>query len=70
MCNAGGDEPRGFMGGSGIWQPFKGKLIGSEVALSSDDTTTELRQYEVDMGILAVARRTYKIREDWEAEDR
>lgn len=70
MCNAGGDEPRGFMGGSGIWQPFKGKLKGSAVSVSSDDTTTDLRLYEVDLGILPVARRTYKIREDWEAEDR
>jgi hypothetical protein len=70
MCNAGGDAPRGFMGGSGVWQPFKGKLTGSPVALPSQDTTTDLRQYAVDLGILPVARRTYKIREDWEAEDR
>lgn len=70
MCNAGEDEPRGFMGGSGIWQPFKGKLKGDPITLPADDATTDLRQYNVDLGILPVARRTYKIREDWEAEQR
>lgn len=70
MCNAGGDEPRGFMGGSGIWQPFKGKLRGSPISLPTEDATTDLQQYVIDLGILPVARKTYKIREDWEAEQR
>ncbi|KAJ9105988.1 hypothetical protein QFC19_003323 [Naganishia cerealis] len=61
MCNAGGDDARGLMGGSGVWMPFKGKLHGEEYA----SKTTSLCFYDLDLSLLAVARNTYKIREDW-----
>jgi hypothetical protein len=64
MCNAG--ESGVLMGGSGIWMPFKGKLAGKAISLENHDSSTDLRLYEADLGLLPIARKTYKIREDWE----
>lgn len=30
MCNAGGPASEGYIGGSGVWMPLKGKLGGFE----------------------------------------
>ncbi|WVQ86140.1 hypothetical protein IAT38_008308 [Cryptococcus sp. DSM 104549] len=51
MCNAGGDDREGFMGGSGIWAPLRGRVGGCGVG-------AELKVLDVDVGVL-------KIREDW-----
>lgn len=67
MCNAGGSQA--LMGGSGIWMPFKGKLAGKAITSRDQDSSTDLRLYEVDLGLLPVARKTYKIREDWKDAD-
>lgn len=67
MCNAGGSKA--LMGGSGIWMPFKGKLAGKAINPGDRDNLTDLCIYEVDLGLLPVARKTYKIREDWEDAD-
>jgi hypothetical protein len=65
------------MGGSGAWMPFKGKLKGKNLGAQQlrvrgeeggDNDRTELCGYEVDLGLLPVARETYKIREDWKAQ--
>ncbi|XAO27081.1 hypothetical protein I312_105923 [Cryptococcus bacillisporus CA1280] len=58
MCNAGGAAIEGFMGGSGIWAPLRGRVggCGAEAGLQIVD---------VEMGVLKDARQTYKIREDW-----
>ncbi|KAJ9119105.1 hypothetical protein QFC22_003596 [Naganishia vaughanmartiniae] len=75
MCNAGPGAAPGLMGGSGVWMPFKGKLKGRDLTShrrgtggGGGDDGTELSGYEVDLGLLSVARQTYKIREDWKAQ--
>ncbi|KAJ9103244.1 hypothetical protein QFC21_002667 [Naganishia friedmannii] len=75
MCNAGPGDAPGLMGGSGAWMPFKGKLKGRDVGPprgeereEEEENRTELFGYEVDMGLLPVAREIYKIREDWKAQ--
>jgi hypothetical protein len=73
MCNAGPGVAPGLMGGSGVWMPFKGKLKGQDLVAQrrekeGGDDATELCGFEVDLGLLPVARETYKIREDWKAQ--
>ncbi|WVN89073.1 uncharacterized protein L203_104289 [Cryptococcus depauperatus CBS 7841] len=58
MCNAGGDPMLGFMGGSGVWAPLRGRIEGCGVE-------PEVKTVDVDLGLLKDARQTYKIREDW-----
>ncbi|WWD20802.1 hypothetical protein CI109_105279 [Kwoniella shandongensis] len=58
MCNAGGDAREGFMGGSGIWAPLRGRIGGCGVEAA-------LEVVDVDLAVLKDARETYKIREDW-----
>lgn len=48
MCNAGGDEMEGFIGGSGIWAPLRGKVGGPE---RSQDSLTVV---DVDIDVLKV----------------
>lgn len=47
MCNAGGDDAEGFMGGSGVWAPLRGKVgqMGNAPGVAV---------YEVDLGVLKV----------------
>ncbi|RXK41014.1 hypothetical protein M231_01645 [Tremella mesenterica] len=59
MCNAGGDELEGFMGGSGVWVPFRGKLGGF------DGAEENVKVVDLDLDVLKDARETYKIRQDW-----
>lgn len=59
MCNPGGDNE--FMGGSGVWQPLRGRVGGfpaSDVGIAYAD---------VDTDDLAAARELYKVREDFAA---
>lgn len=74
MCNAGHSTTSGpserkfidgvdYIGGSGAWVPFKGKLEGRKLDVGEVDA--DVRVYEVDLGLLDVARGVYKIREDW-----
>lgn len=73
MCNAGGDETEGFIGGSGVWAPLRGKIGGP--ARSEDSLT----MVDVDLAVLKVslqyaacafrsslqdARALYKVREE------
>ncbi|AAW46909.1 hypothetical protein CNBM0660 [Cryptococcus deneoformans B-3501A] len=58
MCNAGGDAIEGFMGGSGVWAPLRGRVGGCGVEAS-------LQIVDVETDVLKDARQTYKIREDW-----
>ncbi|WVO16923.1 hypothetical protein L204_104609 [Cryptococcus depauperatus] len=58
MCNAGGDPMLGFMGGSGVWAPLRGRIEGC-------GAEPEVKTVDVDLGLLKDARQTYKIREDW-----
>lgn len=46
--------------------PFKGKLAGKAITQGDRDNMTDLCIYELDLGLLPIARKTYKIREDWE----
>ncbi|ODN77925.1 hypothetical protein L202_05025 [Cryptococcus amylolentus CBS 6039] len=58
MSNAGGDAREGFMGGSGVWAPLRGRVGGCGVG-------KEVKIVDVDVGVLKDARETYKIKEDW-----
>ncbi|GFZ47998.1 hypothetical protein JCM24511_05745 [Saitozyma sp. JCM 24511] len=58
MCNAGGDEIEGFMGGSGVWAPLRGCVAKMGAAEG-------VQVVEVDPAVLKDGRKTYKIREDW-----
>ncbi|WWC92416.1 uncharacterized protein L201_007373 [Kwoniella dendrophila CBS 6074] len=57
MCNAGGDPLEGFMGGSGVWVPLRGKVASCDVA-------AKLEVVEIDLSVLKDSRKTYKVRED------
>ncbi|WRT70818.1 uncharacterized protein IL334_007817 [Kwoniella shivajii] len=57
MCNVGGDPLEGFMGGSGVWVPLRGKI-------ASCDVSEKLQVVEIDLDVLKDARNTYKVRED------
>ena len=48
MCNAGGDELQGFMGGSGVWAPFRGRVDGMDYAKE------DLKVVDVDLRVLKV----------------
>lgn len=59
MCNPGGKAQEGFMGGSGVWQPLRGRVggfPGADVGIAYCD---------VDTDSLKTARELYKVREDW-----
>jgi hypothetical protein len=47
MCNAGGDDIEGFMGGSGIWIPLRGRVAGLGVAAG-------MEVVDVDLAVLKV----------------
>lgn len=64
FCNAGGPSSEGFLGLSQVCLPIVGKLDGSFV-----DGEEGLRVIEIDMEILEVAERNYKIRKDLASED-
>lgn len=58
LSNAGGPAEEGFMGGSAVWAPLRGRVGGfakSEVGV---------RLIEVDIDVLNDGRDLYKIRED------
>lgn len=44
MCNAGGDAIEGFMGGSGVWAPLRGRVggCGVEASLQIVDVETDV----------------------------
>lgn len=64
FCNAGGPSSEGFLGLSQVCLPIVGKLDGSFA-----DSEEGLRIVEIDMEILDVAERNYKIRKDLASED-
>ncbi|KAF7973026.1 hypothetical protein HWV62_16424 [Athelia sp. TMB] len=65
MVNAGGPVSEGFIGGSGVWLPFKGMLGGVGVGGAPDDNKVEgMRVVQVDLSVLKDSRRTYQIRTD------
>lgn len=65
MVNAGGPVAEGYIGGSGVWMPFKGMLGGVGVSGGPDDGKTEgMRVVQVDLSVLRDSRRTYQIRTD------
>lgn len=47
MCNAGGAAIEGFMGGSGVWAPLRGRVGGCGVE-------ARLQIVDVEMGVLKV----------------
>ena len=49
MCNAGGSADEGYIGGSGVWMPLKGKLAG----VKGVDAGFEM--VDVDMNVLKVS---------------
>ncbi len=58
MLNAGGKEDEGFIGGSGVWMPFKGLIHGKTVFgedVTGDRTEEGLEIVEVDLGVLRVS---------------
>ncbi|KAK8847724.1 hypothetical protein IAR55_005583 [Kwoniella newhampshirensis] len=74
MCNAGGPAEEGYIGGSGVWMPLKGKVGGHE------GEQVGLKVVDVDLEVLKVssrarnmsdflqdARALYKIRADYDA---
>ncbi|WRT63098.1 uncharacterized protein IL334_000001 [Kwoniella shivajii] len=58
MCNAGGLAKDGYIGGSSVWMPLKGKVGGCQ------NENVELAIVDVDLDILKDARTLYKIRAD------
>ncbi|CAD6570667.1 MAG: hypothetical protein TREMPRED_005947 [Tremellales sp. Tagirdzhanova-0007] len=59
LCNAGGPADEGYIGGSGVWMPLRGKVGGCS------GMTAELSVVDVDLTVLKDARECYMIREDW-----
>lgn len=59
MCNAGGDSDEGFMGGSGVWGPFMGRIGGWEISEGDAASKAGLRTVEVDLDILKVSPKLY-----------
>ncbi|WWC72698.1 uncharacterized protein I206_106662 [Kwoniella pini CBS 10737] len=57
MCNAGGDHLEGFMGGSGVWVPLRGKIASCAIE-------PKLEIVDVDLSVLKDSREMYKVRED------
>lgn len=49
MCNAGGPAEKGYIGGSGVWMPLKGKVGGCE------GVTPGMSVVDVDLGVLKVS---------------
>jgi len=61
MCNAGGDDKEGFMGGSAVWAPLVGRAGGCGVA-------PEMAIVDIDVdAVLADSRELHKVQEDWRA---
>lgn len=76
--NPGGSRDEGFMGGSGVWAPLRGRVGGFEGA------EVGMKVIDIDLGVIKVSqvvlrswcgitltsqdgRETYKIREDADA---
>ncbi len=59
MCNPGGTGD--FMGGSGVWQPLRGRVAGFS------DSAVGIAYADVDTDSLKAARELYKVREDFAA---
>jgi predicted amidohydrolase len=49
MCNAGGSASEGYIGGSGVWMPLKGKLAGVK------GVEAGLEVVDVDLNVLKVS---------------
>ena len=49
LCNAGGPVDEGYIGGSGIWMPLKGKVGGCKTV------GVELAVVDVDLEVLKVS---------------
>lgn len=54
MCNAGGDAIEGFMGGSGVWAPLRGRVggCGVEASLQIVDEKRTSSRYCISPDIL------------------
>lgn len=50
LCNAGGPAEEGYIGGSGIWMPLKGRVGGCQTV------NAEMAIVDVDMEVLKVSR--------------
>jgi hypothetical protein len=50
MCNAGGPVGEGYIGGSGVWMPFKG-------CVAEVKEETGLKVVDVDLRVLKVRKR-------------
>lgn len=64
FCNAGGPADEGFIGVSQAALPIVGAVEGS-----FPDSTEAVQIAEVDMEIVEVAERNYKVRQDIQRED-
>jgi predicted amidohydrolase len=64
FCNAAGPSSDGYLGLSRVTLPIVGPVAGS-----FNDSSVGMRLVEVDMEILEVAERNYKVREDLGRED-
>ena len=64
FCNAGGPTEEGYAGLSQVAMPIQGCLPGS-----FEDNEVGMRVVEVDLDVLEVAERNYKIREELAKED-
>lgn len=75
LCNAGGPPSEGFIGGSGVWMPFKGELQGKEIGLpdnglwDGEKGREWVKTYELNLELLKSSRRTYQIRSDWKVKE-
>jgi predicted amidohydrolase len=52
LCNAGGPAEEGYIGGSAVWMPLKGRVGGCT------GVNTELAVVDVDLSVLQVSRDT------------
>lgn len=64
FCNAGGPAEQGFFGCSQVTMPIVGRIEGSFT-----DGSEETRILEVDMNLVDIAERNYKIRQDLGKDD-
>lgn len=54
MCNAGGDDMEGFMGGSGVWAPLRGCVTRMEAGEGTEVV-------DVDLGVLKVSKQSTRL---------
>ena len=64
FCNAGGPKEEGYAGLSQVAMPIVGMVEGSH-----EDGIAGMKIVEVDMNILEIAEKNYKVREDLARED-